>query len=382
MKLAIVADVHFRGKDIKDKFAAWNAAVDRMIADKVKVLFLGGDTWDTRNIGGREASMGTVFRAFMDPLKRLLDAGIEVYAILGNHELATGAQMSALEPLKDTGVHVIDEMGGNYSGEGFQVRMIPWIPDKEGTRAQALKSCLKQIKKEFKDKKTFNILIGHLTVKGAAMNSGICLAGSEFEVSSEELEETGADRIFLGHIHKMQLIGKKVQYVGALCQNNFGEAGNPTGFMMIDTDKRTSTCIAIDSAKYHTIDIGKPNKAEGQSTGSGAGGEKADFSALDFPRMELVFKDLDRPEIMEKDYIRVRFLRKPTPEELQFVAERPNLSIEIVPERTTRARDAGGIEAGMSESDMLSKYLALKKCDEESMKRISATAEKLMEATI
>ena len=150
MKIAILADLHFRGKKLQDKIQAWNNAVKKIKESDVNLVVLAGDTFDNRNIGGREASMGTVYRAFMDGSNYLLSnfpkgftahthslksSTIRVVSVQGNHELGTGNQMSALEPLKDSDVDVIDKFGSINDFDDVVISYAPWVSE-NGTRKE------------------------------------------------------------------------------------------------------------------------------------------------------------------------------------------------------------------------------------------------------
>jgi len=237
MKIAIVADAHFKGKKLQDKRLAWEQAVRKMIDLEIDMLILAGDTFDTRNIGSRDASTGTVLEAFTTPLKMLTDRNIEVIAIKGNgvHEGTNGDQKSPIEVFTNTKVKVAQGLNHMPVGD-VNLYLIPWLEDQ--SRDEQLKVFLRHAKDD--NFPAFKLIVGHLTVKGCALNNGTVMqGGGEFEVAPEALEATGADLIVLGHIHKRQRIGERIWYAGALTQDSFGDEGNPQGFMLVDTDPVT-----------------------------------------------------------------------------------------------------------------------------------------------
>jgi len=348
MKTAIVADLHMRGKNLEDKRTAWWTVVDEIIELGVTLVILAGDVWDTRNIGGRESSLGTVFRAFMDPLQKLIDKSIEVIIVEGNHEQATGEQLSALEPLRVAGVQVVDQLGEIRREGGVTISFIPWMLDPAGTRDQLLESNLGAIKERFEDYGDgYKLVVGHLTVKGALLPSGVSIQGSEFEVTQEQLEATGADLIVLGHIHKRQQIGKNIHYVGALTQDSFGDEGNPQGFMIIDTEKRTHEFVEIDAPEYHTLN----------------GWEK-----------------FTKPLPKDGDYVKYRFKEKP--ENLEELLGGDRATVEIIPDREEVKREIEGVEAGRSDNELLDSYLTHRGWEKPARERMIKRAKELMEAII
>jgi DNA repair exonuclease SbcCD nuclease subunit len=340
MKIAIVADAHFRGKKLQDKRLAWEQAVRKMIDLEIDMLILAGDTFDTRNIGSRYASTGTVLEAFTTPLKTLTDRDIEVIAIKGNgvHEGTNGDQKSPIEVFTNTKVKVAQGLNHFPVGD-VNLYFIPWLEDQD--RDEQLKVFLRYAK----DDKfpAFKLIVGHLTVKGCTLNNGTVMqGGGEFEVAPEDLEATGADLIALGHIHKRQKIGEKIWYVGALSQDSFGDEGNPQGFMLVDTEKRMHEFIDIDAPKYFTID--------------------------DAP--------VPNPFHTE-DYIKYRF--KEPPENYDEIAALPNTTIEIVPERDIITREVEGIEAGRSDEDLLRAWLVQKDYTPDDIERIVKEAREISE---
>jgi DNA repair exonuclease SbcCD nuclease subunit len=358
MKIAVCADLHFRGKKLQDKIKAWESAVDKMIAAGAELVVLAGDVFDTRQIGGREASTGTVYRAFMEGLQGHRDAGIEIVVVQGNHELATGDQLSALEPLKDAGVQVKDEFGLVDAFADITIAYIPWVAD-TGTRAEDLKRWLLCIKKAFELKPDkFKLVIGHLTVRGAQLNSGVPLIGSEFEVDPEVLMGLGADLVVLGHIHKRQwfgdMSGDKICYVGALSQGDFGEEGNPQGFLLIDAGPTEINGKMGRGVKYEFVEIDAPRYLTLEDHG---------FTAEDCPPWE-------------DHYIKLRCKSKPDDYD-NLLSSFPNLTIEIVPERVAPVRSVEGVEAGRSDLDMLDSYLVSRGLLDQDRARIAGMAKVL-----
>ncbi|MFA5112669.1 MAG: metallophosphoesterase [Candidatus Margulisiibacteriota bacterium] len=343
MKLVIVADLHFQGKILKDKTVAWDNVVDKILEMKADRVNLAGDVFHKSNIADREASMGTIYRPFMDGVNRLTGAGIVVEIDQGNHDMATGDQKSALEPIKDAGIRVVDTFGQTTEGDDFIVCHIPWIADTE-ERQKNLAIWLTEIKRLFRGNRSkCKIVVGHIMVKGAQLNSGVCLRKGSFEVDPEILDDLGADVIAFGDIHKRQRY-----YVGAMSQNNFGEEGNPQGFMVVDTEKRTHEFIEIAAPQYRTIEVEKDSSAD----------------VIGLPG----------------DYLKVRYLSKPNPLMLETLQNDPrfkNITIEIVPERVAPVRQVEGVEAGRSDADLLDAYLKSQGRNDVDRARIAGVAREL-----
>lgn len=321
MKIAVVADLHFQGKKLEEKREAWDQAVNKMVCNEVDAVIFAGDIFHARNIGGREASLGSVFNAFVGPMTPLK---VKAMALVGNHEVATGQQLSALEIFKETNLGMCDSFGFVKDLEDCILAFIPWVQD-TGDRAGELSRWLLIIKKAFELKpEKKKIIIGHLTVRGAQLNSGITIRGGEMELTREQLEDTGADLIVLGHIHKRQWIGDKICYVGALTQDSFGDEGNPQGFAIIDTAKTGVEFVDIEAPRYTTIAVG---------------------------------------EELPQGYVKIRCSKKP--DNYEELLALPNVTVEIVPEREVVQRKVDGVDPGRTPAELLRAYLKEKGREEE-----------------
>jgi len=341
--VVILADIHLQGKNLTDKKAALKQAVDKILAiGTIKTVYLAGDTFHRRNISDREATTGAIYKVLMDELNRLIDAGIAIVAIEGNgiHEGRVGDQPGPLETLKRKGITVVDE-GLMLDERLLPQALIACIPavDNELEYAE-LKTTLADIKNIFSlsaNAKVFKIIIHHLSISGATLPSGMELTGASFEISAAELEATGADLIIGGHIHKRQRIGERIFYVGALCQNDFGEEGNEAGMAIIDTEKRTFEYVEIDAPRYITID--NPNVSTN--------------TALP---------------------LYIKFRLKENPDNYDELIANPRVTIEIIPEREVIKREVEGVEAGRTDDQLLDAYLVSKGTGDADRQRIGARA--------
>lgn len=366
MKIAIVADAHFKGKKLQDKRLAWEQAVRKMIDLDIHMLILAGDTFDQRNIGSRDASTGTVLEAFTTPLKMLTDRDIEVVAIKGNgvHEGIGGdTQASPLEIFKGTGITVADEpllISTNLSDidiandkEDVFIGCMPWLESPD--RNEKLEKFIRDVKGRHA---AFKLIVGHLTVRGCTLNNGTVMqGGGEFEVAPEALEATGADLIVLGHIHKRQRIGERIWYAGALTQDSFGDEGNPQGFMLVDTDPVKKghehyRFIEIEAPKYATLTLKGVDVADEIPKGS-----------------EMVAQ--------AQDYVKYRLIGKP--DNYEELVALPRVTVEIVPERDVTTREVEGVEAGRSDEDLLRAWLKEKEYTPDDIERIVKEAREISE---
>jgi hypothetical protein len=84
------------------------------------------------------------------------------------------------------------------------------------------------------------IFIGHLELAGSSTKAGISLGGLDHKTFD------GASVALLGHVHKPQVLGENVYYVGSPFQQNFGESGEDkrVGLLTIDGD-----CVELSWVK-------------------------------------------------------------------------------------------------------------------------------------
>ena len=342
MLISVLADLHFRGKKLQDKISAWEQAVEKMIERKVDRLILAGDTFERRNIADREATIGMIYKAFMDQANRLLAAGIEIVALKGNgkHEGKNGEQPGPLEVFKGTDIKVVD-LNYFFRDLDHAIFFIPAIDNQ--VEYEKLKEDMAAAKADFAKLKNYKMVVHHLQLTGAIADNGRQMPGDNFDVSPAELEDLGADLIIGGHIHKRQ-----PYYVGALTQDDFGDEGNPQGFMIVDTEKRTQEFVEIEAPKYMTIEPEDP---------------------------EEFLKTWRASWNCDRDYVKLRFKKKP--DNYDELISNPRVSVEIIPEREVLTRKVEGVEAGRSDEELLDSYLKGKGTGDADRSRIVGRAREL-----
>ena len=100
------------------------------------------------------------------------------------------------------------------------------------------------------------ILIAHAQVKSAWLNASTQCAGGDMLLDPADLDVF--DHVALGDFHRRQKY-----YIGALCQHNFGEEGNVSGYELIDLSASPALPISDSTSwipcpvapNYRTLDI-------------------------------------------------------------------------------------------------------------------------------
>lgn len=264
MKTAIVGDLHFRGKKLSDIAGAWQKALGICEEKQVRYLLQAGDVYDHFNISSREASFGTVFHAFINPLRVWLkkDLNRQAFFIPGNHDVSGGNQKDALVALDDIPQITVAHIPDVYSYDGLHIAALPWLTkahltaknpglkaeELEKLYAEKVNQVLGYLKTEIEGYSGYKVLLGHCELQGVKVNGSFYMVGGNFCIENTVLENTNVDKFALGHIHKRQ-----GWYIGALTQQNFGESGNDTGFEILDTETGESEFIEVDSPRYYVV---------------------------------------------------------------------------------------------------------------------------------
>lgn len=278
MKIAITADLHFQAKKLDDIKNGWEELIAHLIDNKIPYLLIAGDIFTNYNIAGREASLGSVYSAFAEPVRKYVGGGGTVYAIPGNHDLAGQNQRDALVSLEEL-VTVVREPKGMFlagTDEKIYVQFLPWLYNNAIPHDKLIPKA---------QKGRVNILLGHCEVAGTEVNSHYTIpVGGHFELPKEAFASKGYDYIALGHIHKR--VG---YYIGAPWQTRFDEEENRPGFVVLDVKggKATESWIDLTSTRqYYTY-----NADNGSNTKPIPGKEGIDYVKIKYinepPQIEL-----------------------------------------------------------------------------------------------
>ncbi len=218
----------------QDFYNAWNQVVDEILRIKPDFVIHAGDLFHTSRPTNRAIAVA------MEGIQKITDSGISFIAISGNHSTpkirATGSIFESLALIPN--VHAAFQ--SKY--EKFQIGdcVIHCIPHCSLT--EELEQAFQEINFETGDVK--NVLVSH----GAWAGDRSFSMG---EFNEQHLPDPEAnlkkefDYIALGHYHKYLQIKPHVIYSGSTERTSFNEAGNPTGFVLVDLDK--------NNISYHEI---------------------------------------------------------------------------------------------------------------------------------
>lgn len=237
LDIIVLADLHFSnfsslappGDDLlssRAKDIAYSVEWTRKYAikNKIPLIVIAGDVFHKRD----KISV-PIFNLAYSSIKSFKDDGIETIIIVGNHDQTTkGGITHSLKSFKEIAQVVDIPTIYTCPISGYHLYLIPFI-EESGRIKQTVSELLQRNKKCYKD--IPKILISHLGVKGGSL--GFSSAFSKNMVSPGELQPNKFLAVILGHFHKHQKLGKNIWYSGAPLQHNFGDCGEPRGFVRV-----------------------------------------------------------------------------------------------------------------------------------------------------
>lgn len=258
MKIALIGDLHARGKDL-DRIAGALASAVRIARDKgCNRIIQAGDVFDRYNVSDRSASVGSVYRAVIDAFDGF---SIQTDIVPGNHDQAGAGQKDALEPLPDVEIHRRAEF--DVLHDGTAVFYLPWGCNPDNPFSDDSMSIEETV--TWRNAKR-RLIVAHCEIAGSLTNTDRMMTGHGFTLDKEWIRSLNPDVVALGHIHLRQDMGLGSVwggYLGSLVQTGFGEGLNyepgkdrghqPQGFVIWDTDTNEIEWIDLDVPKYWTI---------------------------------------------------------------------------------------------------------------------------------
>jgi exonuclease SbcD len=240
---------------VLDFLHRFDELIDYGLEREVDLVIFAGDAFKTRNPNP------TYQRAFARRVKRLVNAGVPIVLLVGNHDLPTMAQRASSVDIFRTldvpnvvvgweeKVHLIETRRGPV-----QVATVPYPvrqrlltqDDYRGLsirdldeKLQAIVAELIQAMAQQLDPDIPAVLAAHLSVSGASFGSErSVMIGRDAVVLKSVLADPAWDYVALGHIHMHQSLNgdsyPAVVYAGSPERIDFGEEGQPKGFCWVE----------------------------------------------------------------------------------------------------------------------------------------------------
>ena len=240
-----------------DFLSAFDELIDYAIGHAVDLVLFTGDAYKNRD------PSQTHQREFAKRVRRLAEAGVPVFLLVGNHDLPhTTHRASAVEIFDVLGVPNVTtaERLGVYRVETpsgpLQVLALPWIRRSALLAREDVRSLpYEQFKKLLEDRLTemvidagetldpalLSVLAAHVSVSTAKPGTECTMMiGQDHVLLQSDLAGRPVDYIALGHIHRRQELptsGPPMAYAGSLQRVDFGEEDHEAkGFYVLDLD--------------------------------------------------------------------------------------------------------------------------------------------------
>jgi len=243
-----------------DFLGALDQAVDYAIAERLDLVVFAGDAYKTRD------PTPTQQREFAKRLRRLREAGIPVFLLVGNHDLPNALGRAHTMEIFDTlaleGIRVarrIETHTITTANGPVQIVALPWVTrslilSKEEFKGRNLDELnqimLEKIGHALEDEiagldpQIPAILAAHGTVFGATYGSErSVMLGQDIVLPRSQIRNPAFCYVALGHIHKRQVLNDDppVVYTGSLERLDFGEAEEEKSFTVVRVEACDST---------------------------------------------------------------------------------------------------------------------------------------------
>jgi exonuclease SbcD len=262
-----------------DFLHALDSVVDYALAEDVHLVVFCGDAYHTVH------PSPTNQREFARRIRRLSEAGIPVFLLIGNHDLPLATGKAASIEIFDTldvpnvtmesvvGTHRIETKAGP-----MQVVALPWpVRSHFLARTQLKGMTTDQINQELAtlvtklvrreiddlDPELPTLLAAHVTVFGAEASYGTgtsVFRGQDVIIPQSLLANPAFDYVALGHMHKHQVLREAhppVVYPGSVERIDFGEEKEQKGFVLVELEKGEARYefVPLDVRDFLTIEV-------------------------------------------------------------------------------------------------------------------------------
>jgi exonuclease SbcD len=261
---------------VLDFLRRFDELIDYGLERQVDVVVFAGDAFRNRS------PTPTYQRAFARRIKRLVDAGVPVVLLVGNHDLPTMVQRASSVDIfrildvpnvvvgQDERVHRIETRHGPV-----QVATVPYpVRQRLLTQDEYRGLSIEQLDEALARTVTRNIeamaalldpdvpavLAAHLSVSEATFGSErSVMIGRDAVVLKSAVADPAWDYVALGHVHLHQSLNQgghpPVVYAGSLERIDFGEEGQAKGFCWVELARGETTWefVEVDARPFVTV---------------------------------------------------------------------------------------------------------------------------------
>lgn len=231
MKIIFVADIHF-GVSGRTEDILYSLKSIREYAHKnqIQSWIILGDLFHDRR-GVEWDVLGQAYDFFLETKEKY---GQAILSYPGNHDmfLKNSFEYHSMKVLKNV-LTVIDDIA-LVKVEGQRFRIIPFINYED-----VFMNVVQDIMKD-KDTSKDDIILTHVGVKNASLNECFLIKHWSF-IDFTDVPH----KVFTGHFHCQQQVGKNLWYPGSPLAFNFSEGLVDHGFIVYDVDSGTHEFVSI-----------------------------------------------------------------------------------------------------------------------------------------
>lgn len=374
---------------VRDFLRRFDEVIDYGLSHDVDVMIFAGDAFKTRDPNP------TLQREFARRVKRIVDAGVPLVLLVGNHDLPVMEKKASSIDIYRTldvpnvivgweeALHRVETKRGV-----LQVATAPYpmrhrlmaLDEFKGKSIEELDRGLQEIVADNiraladqLDPTLPAVLTGHFTVSGATYGSErSVMIGRDVAVLKSVLTDSRWDYVALGHIHKHQNLQAKndypaIVYSGSLERIDFGEEKEAKGFCWVEVEKGNTAWqfVEVGARAFKTI---VADVRESDDVTMAVQAEIAQHDVTD-----AIVRVIVRMRAEQEASLREREVRGVL-KAADYVA-----AIQKEVERVERMRLGGQNPEGMTPLELLERYLRSKDVDEDRIRVVLEHAQKIIE---
>jgi exonuclease SbcD len=252
------------GERLDEQEAVWRRTLELAREYECDVVLHGGDLFHKRRPTPEE-----VLAAVRPLREHQAEGGCRVLMCIGNHERSGTSEATMPTALSALDVLYVSHSPEPIGGGDVTICTLPWAPvsrivaaqdggDRDDVNAYAAELLLATARGLRAKADGPSILMTHFAVSGSSLPTGLPVDQlREPVLELAELEAIGFDAVVCGHIHKAQVFGDGVFYVGSPMPLNFGEAGYDHGCFLLEPDTLSGAYVPrfvpIESRRLVTL---------------------------------------------------------------------------------------------------------------------------------
>ena len=256
-----------------DFLKSLNQAIDWALDNGVHLVIIAGDIFKNRD------PTPTVQREFARCVRRLSEAGLPTFIVVGNHDVPNAWQRANSVEIYNTlavpgvivaqkpGFHTVDTTAGPV-----QIIALPWLSRsfvlsngefRNLTSEELERETVALIEKfvdnslERIDPAMPSILVAHASVQGAILSSERDISlGHDVVLPKSILADRRLDYVALGHIHKYQVLSQgkpPIIYPGSMERIDFGEERDKKGFVSVEISESGPGGVREVRHEFHEV---------------------------------------------------------------------------------------------------------------------------------